>query len=130
MVCAQLMTGGALQPRINIAQNIIGTHLPSISDTGETRCPCRAQRILKDDPNPNNSLFTLLPYLQITEQLLSSTPPHPPHCTINKLHGTFCNAGFAHYHTAAFLHYPYSPYKPKSCTIIYKLSISSNQYNF
>ncbi len=47
----------ALQRVIKIAQNVIGTHLPSINDINEVRCLHRAQKILKDN---TYSLFTLL----------------------------------------------------------------------
>lgn len=36
---------------IKAAQNITGTNLLSISDIGEVRCLCRAQRILKPTPS-------------------------------------------------------------------------------
>lgn len=41
-------------------QNIIGTHLLSISDISEVRYLHRAQRILKDNGHPSHSLFTLM----------------------------------------------------------------------
>ncbi|XP_070820041.1 uncharacterized protein [Chaetodon trifascialis] len=44
---------------IKIAEKIIGSHLPSISDIGESMCLRGAQRILND--HTCHSLFTLLP---------------------------------------------------------------------
>lgn len=41
-------------------QNIIGSHLLSISVIGEARCLHRAQRMLKVNNHPSNSLFIQL----------------------------------------------------------------------
>ncbi len=51
----------ALQRVIKTAQNIIGSHLPSISDISEMRRWHRARRILKDNTHPSHSSFILLP---------------------------------------------------------------------
>lgn len=42
----------ALQQGIKTTQDIVGTHLPSISDIGEVRCLHKAQRIVKTTPTP------------------------------------------------------------------------------
>ena len=45
---------------INTAQNITGTHLQGISDTGEVRCLHRAKRIQKDKHKSCIENFTYL----------------------------------------------------------------------
>ncbi len=50
-----------------IVKNIFGIYLPGISDTGEVRCLRRAQRTLKDNTHPSNSLFILLHLARDTE---------------------------------------------------------------
>ncbi len=64
----------ALQWVIKIAQNVISSHLQSISDIGEVRCPFRARRILKDNTHRSHRLFTLLLLARDTE-VTAAVPP-------------------------------------------------------
>ncbi len=86
----------ALQQVFITAQSIFGTHLPSILDIGEMRCPRSVRRIPKDDAHPSHRLFTLLPsgkrYRSICCCTTSCFFPHLWNSTTQPLHLIIINS--------------------------------------